>query len=141
MIQRMNRTSIAATIAAGCILLGGCSSSAKPGTQSTPPTTPASTSSVTSSASTGSQPAAKATTITIKNFGYTVSGTAAPGAKVSVTNNDSTAHTVTADSGATFDVTVDPGKTATFTAPDKAGTYKFHCTFHSNMHGTLKVGG
>ena len=31
------------------------------------------------------------------------------------------------------------GKTATFTAPAKAGTYKFHCNIHSQMHGTLTV--
>ena len=31
---------------------------------------------------------------------------------------------------------VNSGKDATFTAPSKAGTYKFHCKFHSQMHGT-----
>jgi plastocyanin len=78
-------------------------------------------------------------TVTIKNFDYTESGSAAAGSTVQVTNNDSTEHTVTADSGNAFDVTVQPGKTATFTAPATAGSYKFHCTFHSNMHGTLTV--
>ena len=34
---------------------------------------------------------------------------------------------------------VDGGKTATITAPSKAGTYKFHCNIHSNMHATLTV--
>jgi len=38
-----------------------------------------------------------------------------------------------------FDVTVDPGASETFTAPDEPGSYEFTCTFHSNMHGTLKV--
>lgn len=56
-----------------------------------------------------------------------------------VTNKDSVAHTVTADSGQAFDVTVQPGQTATFTAPATAGSYKFHCTFHSTMHGMLTV--
>jgi plastocyanin len=27
----------------------------------------------------------------------------------------------------------------TFTAPNKPGTYPFHCTYHSNMHGVLVV--
>ena len=48
-------------------------------------------------------------------------------------------HTVTWDDGTSFDVSVDGGKTATITAPSKAGTYKFHCTIHSNMHATLTV--
>ena len=57
-----------------------------------------------------------------------------------VQNSDSVAHTVTADSGDAFDVTIQGGATAHFTAPSKPGTYKFHCTFHSNMHGSLTVG-
>jgi len=31
------------------------------------------------------------------------------------------------------------GSTQTFTAPSKAGSYKFHCNIHSSMHGTLTV--
>ena len=27
----------------------------------------------------------------------------------------------------------------TFTAPAAPGSYKFHCAYHSNMHGTLVV--
>ncbi|HEY5012445.1 MAG TPA: cupredoxin domain-containing protein, partial [Acidimicrobiia bacterium] len=75
--------------------------------------------------------------ITIANFSFTA-GSVAAGSTVTVTNNDSPTHTVTADDGS-FDVTVNPGKTATFTAPAKAGTYKFHCKIHSTMHGTLTV--
>lgn len=57
-----------------------------------------------------------------------------------VENRDQVAHTVTADaSGSLFDVTVDPGSTASFTAPTSPGSYKFHCRFHANMHGTLVV--
>lgn len=77
--------------------------------------------------------------ITIKDFKYTVPASVAPGAKISVKNNDQVAHTVTADSGKAFDDMADPGKTTTFTAPMKPGSYKFHCTFHGNMHGTLVV--
>ena len=79
-------------------------------------------------------------TITIKNFGYSHTSKVMPGSKVTVKNEDATAHTVTADSGGAFDVTVDAGKSATFTAPGKPGSYPFHCTYHSNMHGTLTVG-
>jgi len=59
------------------------------------------------------------------------------GSTVTVKNDSTSQHTVTQDGGG-FNVTVDPGKTATFTAP-AAGTYKFHCNIHSFMHGTLTV--
>jgi plastocyanin len=82
---------------------------------------------------------ASAAMITIKNFGFTVVGHIAPGAKVMIHNDDSEAHTVTADSGNAFDVSAPASSMAILTAPAKAGTYKFHCNFHSNMHGTLTV--
>ena len=60
------------------------------------------------------------------------------GTTVTWKNEDSINHTVTADDGTSFNVSVDAGKTATFTAP-AAGTYKFHCNIHASMHGTLTV--
>lgn len=78
-------------------------------------------------------------TITIKNFAYQGPGTVAPGAKITVTNQDSEAHTVTADTGGAFNVTVPAGGSATFTAPTAPGSYAFHCNFHGNMHGSLVV--
>jgi plastocyanin len=74
--------------------------------------------------------------ISIKNFAFTTTPVPA-GATVTVRNNDAVTHTVTSDDGK-FNVTVDAGKTATFTAP-AAGTYKFHCNIHNYMHGTLTV--
>lgn len=83
---------------------------------------------------------AAAAVVTIKNFAYEVPASVQPGAMVKVTNSDQVAHTVTADqSDSLFNVTVDPGGSATFAAPSKPGSYKFHCTYHSNMHGTLVV--
>ena len=127
----------AAILTAG-LLAAGCSSS-----KATSTTPPASTSTSSASSSGGAASsgnvAVAAPTITIKNFGYTVSGPAPAGSMIKVTNNDAEAHTVTADSGKAFDVTIQPGKTASFSAPATAGTYKFHCTFHSNMHGSLTV--
>ena len=62
------------------------------------------------------------------------------GATVSVKNNTAVQHTVSADTAAAgFDVTVDPGKTVTFSAPSKAGAYGFHCNIHTYMMGTLTV--
>lgn len=77
-------------------------------------------------------------TITIDDFAYAGPGTATPGAVISVTNNDSEVHTVTADDGS-FDVTVPGGETATFTAPAEGGDYGYFCKFHGNMKGTLTV--
>ena len=129
------RIPLAAVALTGCLLAAGCSSSKTASTK----TSPNSSSSAVSASSTSSHvSAATATTITIKNFGYTESGTATAGSMVKVTNKDGAAHTVTADTGQAFDVTIQPGKTVTFTAP-AAGTYKFHCSFHANMHGTLTV--
>ncbi len=132
------RPLLAAIALTACLLAAGCSSSTT--ASHSPQARSSLTSTHVSSAPTPAQ-AAALTTITIKNFGYTVSGTAASGSTVMVTNNDGEAHTVTADSGDAFDVTVQPGKTASFTVPAAGGTYKFHCKFHSNMHGTLTVGG
>jgi plastocyanin len=64
----------------------------------------------------------------------------AAGGTVTVKNDDnSSQHTVTQDTGGGFNVTVDPGKTVTFTAPSTPGSYKYHCNIHPFMHGTLTV--
>jgi plastocyanin len=65
------------------------------------------------------------------------------GAKVTVTNKDSAAHTLTDKATHKFDTgnIAGSGGTATFTAPSAPGTYKFGCTYHPNMAGTLTVTG
>lgn len=78
-------------------------------------------------------------TITIKDFKYQGPASVSAGEKITVKNDDDQAHTVTADTGDAFDVKVAPGATATFTAPDRAGSYAYHCTFHANMQGSLDV--
>ncbi|MEN0135153.1 MAG: cupredoxin domain-containing protein [Rhodococcus sp. (in: high G+C Gram-positive bacteria)] len=77
--------------------------------------------------------------IVISDFKYTLPGTFAPGEQVTVRNDDTAEHTVTADTGDLFDVEVEPGATATFTVPGQPGTFAFHCTYHPNMVGTLEV--
>jgi plastocyanin len=101
-----------AVVAALALALGACSSSSK------------------SSAATAD--------ITIRDFAFTSTPVKA-GATVTVHNTGAATHTVTAEDGKSFDMSVDPGKTVTFTAPAKAGTYKFHCNIHTQMHGTLVV--
>ena len=86
-----------------------------------------------------SAPPSSADSITIAGFAFSVPSAVAPGATITVANKDSVAHTVTADSGGAFDVTVPAGGTATFKAPAAAGSYAFHCTIHPSMHGTLVV--
>ena len=59
------------------------------------------------------------------------------GAKVTVTNDDSTAHTATADDGNTFDTgTLDPGSSQTISV-SKPGSYPYHCSIHPFMKGTI----
>jgi plastocyanin len=61
------------------------------------------------------------------------------GQKITWTNDDSTDHNVTADSGADFK-SKDFGKGATFDfTPDKAGTIKYECTIHPGMTATTTV--
>jgi plastocyanin len=78
--------------------------------------------------------------ITINNFKFSPSSLRAQkGAGIKVANDDSAAHTVTADDGHSFDSgTVDPGASTTIRAP-AAGTYSYHCTIHPFMKGKLVV--
>jgi plastocyanin len=75
--------------------------------------------------------------IMIKDFAFTTPASVSPGATVAVHNMDGLEHTVTADDGS-FDSPA-PAGTSSFTAPTKPGTYKFHCSIHPEMHGTLVV--
>lgn len=80
--------------------------------------------------------------VAIQNFSFSPPAiTVKVGATVTWTNKDSTSHTVTADSGAAdaFDSgTLATSQTYTHTFK-KAGTFAYHCTFHSDMHGTVTV--
>lgn len=83
---------------------------------------------------------AEEATITIRNFDYAMPETIAPGATVTVVNEDDAPHTVTAKDGGGFDVDVAAGATATFTAPDDPGEYAVICIYHPAMSGTLVIG-
>ena len=78
--------------------------------------------------------------VTISNFKFTpASVTVSRGARITVANHDSTAHTATADDGKSFDTgDIDPGSSATVSL-SKSGTYRYHCSIHPFMHGTLVV--
>jgi plastocyanin len=143
----MNHSSRVATataaISIGMCALASCSTSgsasdASSATASSAPTSAAASPSGPSSSANGSS-AAESATITIEKFKYSGPSSVAPNTTITVKNEDTEAHTVTADTGKAFDVKIDPGKSATFTAPKAAGSYAYHCTYHSNMHATLKV--
>jgi plastocyanin len=86
------------------------------------------------------QPSQGSTGVTIKDFKFMPSAlTVQHGASVTVTNDDSAPHTVTADDGHSFDTgTLDQGSSKTISVT-KPGTYPYHCSIHSFMHGTLTV--
>jgi plastocyanin len=65
--------------------------------------------------------------------------TVPPGAQVTVVNKDSEEHTVTSNTPGTFDSKVLGNSQSTFTAPTAPGSYPFHCSHHSSMHGMLVV--
>ena len=63
----------------------------------------------------------------------------ATGTTVTWGNNDaSTAHTSTADGGQWDSSNIAPGQTFTRRF-DTAGSFKYHCTIHANMTGTIVV--
>lgn len=111
----------------------GSSSSPSAGSSSSPSSSPSS-----GSASSG---AAEGTThVDIRNFLFEPAAlTLRPGATVTVTNQDSTAHTLTADDKSFDTGTIAPGATATITAPQQSGPHAYICTIHPFMHGTLTV--
>jgi plastocyanin len=99
----------------------------------------ASSSDTTGNSANASQPTS-ANAVSISNMSYSPATlTVKKGTTVTWTNSDSAAHTVTADSGNLFDSgTLNPGKTFNFQF-DTAGTFAYHCTFHSSMHGKVIV--
>jgi plastocyanin len=81
-------------------------------------------------------------TIVIKNFMFSPDSlTVAPGAVVTVKNEDSVTHTLTdkTDQSAFNTGPVGPSQTKTFKAPATPGSYAFFCTIHQFMTGTLVV--
>jgi plastocyanin len=123
-------------VAAGCLLAVGLTASCSSASDTATATTPTSSTGM-SSQSAG--PSTIATTITIKDFAFTVPASVPAGATVTVMNMDDMKHTVTASGAGGFDVTIDANGTGTFTAPAKPGTYPFVCSFHGNMKATLVV--
>ena len=91
------------------------------------------------SSSAGSAVAAKPNTITIKDFAFAPQPlTVRAGTTITVTNDDGTAHTVTATKGAFDTGDIDGGATAQITV-DRPGSYSYFCDIHQYMKGTIHV--
>ena len=65
--------------------------------------------------------------------------TVSPGATISVTNMDSSTHTLTATDGQFNTGDVTQNQTKTFKAPMKAGAYHYICNIHQYMMGSITV--
>src|SRR5438552_8492494 len=61
------------------------------------------------------------------------------GSTVTWTNGTSIAHTATSDAGVWDTGAIAPGGTSTATRFNTPGTFAYHCTFHSDMHGSVVV--
>lgn len=84
-------------------------------------------------------PTSGGNSVAISNFAFSPATlTVSVGTKVTWTNNDSVAHTVTADNGAFGSQDVGSGSTFSFTFT-KAGTYTYHCAIHPYMTATITV--
>lgn len=78
-------------------------------------------------------------TVTISNFAYSPEPiTITKGQSIRFVNNDDVGHTVTAEDGSFDSKMLDKNKAWTHRF-DKAGTYKYYCTVHPSMHGTINV--
>ena len=112
--------------------LTACGGTTQP---SAPPAAP-----LTAAPSSPSAPQARGSEIVISNMTFEVPPSVSPGQQLTIVNNDSANHTVTADENNLFDIRVSGGGgSSSFTAPTTPGSYPFHCKYHANMHGVLTV--
>jgi len=103
--------------------------------------TPESAGASTPAASTTPAPSgAKAEAVAIEGFAFAPSTIRAKvGQKITWTNDDAAAHTVTAKSGGELDSgNLAQGASFSFT-PERAGTIEYFCAIHPTMLGTIEV--
>jgi plastocyanin len=116
------------TVAAFAVLAAACGSSNNSGT-SPSPTTPSNGPAV--SIVVGAQ--------VMTTGAYSPNPITVPvGSQVTFTNNDSTSHTATSNSGAFNTGLIQPGGSAKVTF-QSAGSFPYHCSIHPNMVGTVTV--
>jgi plastocyanin len=84
-------------------------------------------------------PAGASTAVEMKDLAFNPASLTVPtGSKVTWTNNDTTAHTVTFDDASADSGALEPLSTFDHTFAT-AGTFAYHCNIHSFMHGTVSV--
>ncbi|MFE4256552.1 cupredoxin family copper-binding protein [Streptomyces sp. NPDC056910] len=140
MSMRHRRPHTVLIVAALCLVstLTGCSGSGDGSPSSSTP--PASVSAPASASPPSSESGKGEVKVTIKGFAFhPATFEVGPGTKITVTNEDSATHTLTADDKSFDTGDLAQGKSATFTAPSKPGSYSYICTVHPNMKGTLTV--
>ncbi|MGI8529787.1 MAG: cupredoxin domain-containing protein [Geodermatophilaceae bacterium] len=128
------RLAAAGILACAALVLAGCGSD-----EPDPVTGSGANSTPSGEASSESQ--TSEATITIRDFAYGEPLTVAPGTEVTVVNEDSAPHNANDADGAFEEPLLQQGESATFTAPEEAGTYDLICTQHSQMSGELIVEG
>jgi len=133
---RRGRRLLMVTLFGAALVLAACSSSASTTSTTKPPAAPTTAAGSASSGSTAMD------AITIKNFSFAPSTiTVAPGATVTVTNQDQVAHTITSTKGGFDTGDIGSGQSKTFTAPKNPGSYPYICSIHQYMSGILVVSG
>lgn len=136
------RLLVPALVMAGALGLAACSSGGSASSPATTGSAPATTAPATTAPTTTTSGSDRSTgsSITIHNFAFSpATVTVAPGATISVHNEDQVAHTLTATAGTFNTGDVSPGMTVTFKAPSTPGRYPYICSIHSFMSGTLIV--
>jgi plastocyanin len=116
--------------AAGLLVISSCSNSTSPYGGSS------STGSGSASSGNGGNPSSSTVSMIYSSFSP-ANLTVAKGSTVTWTNQDGMTHTTTSDAGG-WDLSVASGtsKSVTF---NNAGTYKYHCSIHPYMTGSIVV--
>lgn len=116
-----------AAVTMGVLFLGaGCSNNSGSTSTSAPETT-------------SSTPISSETPVSIENSAFNPQTiTVTTGTTVTWTNNDTTDHTVTSDSGLFDSGHVAAGNTFTYTFNDP-GEFTYHCSINTTMTGTVTV--
>jgi plastocyanin len=109
-------------------------------TGSAPQVLPATGATPSAEAPAGGPAAGQSVKVSLKNFAFAPKVlTVAPGTTVEWQNDDSTAHTVTADNGSFNSGNMNQGATFKFTFA-RAGTYAYYCRYHGGPGGQGMAG-
>jgi plastocyanin len=118
------------------VVFAGCGSSSTAGDTNTPTLAPTSAPTVAATNTTG----ATGNQVNVSNFQFSPATLTVKAGTTVTWKGVSGSHTVTsdADSPMAFDHPISQGDMVTVTFA-QAGTYKYHCSIHASMHGTIIV--